>query len=236
MSERFNFVVGKTGADARPGGLILVAVLALTLFYYLARVDTIGVTTLSRAWHPMTGSPLAHGSHNLAAGLMLGLIPVLCARYLCGLSWRGLGLGLGSRKRGLVWLAIGIPVAILAAKFSATQPAMRAVSPLNPDLTAAPVSFSLHALTQFAYYGAWEVLFRGVLLFGLRDRIGFANANILQTALSVVAHFSRPFPETLAAIPAGLAFGGIAGRTRSIWYVAIIHWVGGTAQDWYIVA
>jgi membrane protease YdiL (CAAX protease family) len=58
----------------------------------------------------------------------------------------------------------------------------------------------------------------------------------VQTALSVVAHFSRPFPETVAAIPAGLAFGGIARQTRSLWYVAIIHWGVGTAQDWFIVS
>ncbi len=214
----------------------MVAVVALTLFYYLARADTIGVTSLGRSWFPMTAAPLGHLSHNLSAGLLLGLVPVLCARFFCGQSWRGLGLGFGKWKLGLIWLAIGIPVAILAASFSANQPAMCAVYPLNPTLSAAPGPFLTHAVTQFAYYGAWEVLFRGVLLFGLRDRIGFANANILQTALSVVAHFSRPFPETMAAIPAGLAFGGIAGRTRSIWYVAIIHWVVGTAQDWFIVA
>jgi len=50
-----------------------------------------------------------------------------------------------------------------------------------------------------------------------------------------VAHFGRPLTETLAAIPAGLAFGGIARQTRSIWYVVVIHLVVGAAQDWFIV-
>ena len=86
------------------------------------------------------------------------------------------------------------------------------------------------------YYCGWEILFRGVLLAGLTRRFGFATANIIQTALSVIAHFGRPFTETAAAIPGGLAFGGVARHTGSVWYVIIIHWAVGMAQDWFIIS
>ena len=78
-------------------------------------------------------------------------------------------------------------------------------------------------------------MFRGVILFGLRKHVGGATANAIQTALSVLAHFGRPFEETLSAIPAGLVFGAIDLRVGSIWYVAIIHWVVGVALDWWVV-
>ena len=132
---------------------------------------------------------------------------------------RALGLGRGRWRAGLAWLAVGIPLAVLAGWIGSRSPDVRAVYPLDAGLTAAPSAFIPHALQQFLYFGAWEVLFRGVLLFGLRDRLGGGTANLLQTALSVVAHFGRAFDETLAALPAGLLFG----------------WVVGVSLDWFIV-
>jgi membrane protease YdiL (CAAX protease family) len=222
--------------ETRPAWVILVAMIALTQFYYWTRVDSIGVTVAGRGWMAMTGPPVSMLRHNLAAGLILGLIPLLCARGLCGKSFRDLGLGVGRPGRGLVWLAIGIPVAILVAKLSSGMAEFRAVYPLDPTLTTEAGPYARHAGLQMVYYAAWEILFRGILLYGLKEKFGFASANIIQTALSVVAHFGRPFSETASAIPAGLAFGGIARHTGSVWYVAIIHWVLGAALDWFIVS
>ena len=236
MSTARSIVVNTPQRDSRPAWVILVAMMALTQFYYWTRADTIGVTAVGRGWVEMTGQSMTMLQHNLAAGLILGLIPLLCAKKLCGLGLRDLGLGLGRPGRGLAWLAVGIPVALLAAKFSSVQPEMRAVYPLDPGLTTSPEPFMRHAGLQFVYYSSWEILFRGILLYGLKDRFGFASANIIQTALSVVAHFGRPFTETASAIPAGLAFGGVARHTGSVWYVVIIHWAVGVAQDWFIVS
>jgi membrane protease YdiL (CAAX protease family) len=232
--ERFT-TFRKTSPDTRPAWVILVAMIALTQFYYWTRADTIGVASGAGPWVAMTREPVSLVTHNLAAGLLLGLLPLLCARVLCGMGWRDLGLGFGRPKKGLLWLAIGIPVAILAGKMSSLQPEMRAVYPLNPDLTSDVGPFLRHSGLSMIYISAWEILFRGILLYGLKEKFGFAGANIIQTALSVVAHFGRPFTETASAIPAGLAFGGVARATGSVWYVAIIHWAVGVAQDWFIV-
>ena len=231
-----SIVFKKAEHDSRPAWIILVAMIALTQFYYWTRADVIGVTAAGRNWVEMTREPISMLGHNLAAGLILGLIPLLCARGLCGMGFRDLGLGIGKPKTGLLWLAVGIPVAILMAKLSSSQPEIRAVYPLDTGLTSQAGPFARHGGLQFIYYTAWELLFRGILLFGLKEKFGFASANIIQTALSVVAHFGRPFAETASAIPAGLAFGGIARQTGSIWYVVIIHWVVGMALDWFIVS
>ena len=111
---------------------------------------------------------------------------------------------------------------------------MRAVYPLDPNLDLG--GFLAHTAAQWAYFGSWEVLFRGVLLFGLAPRLGSGTANILQTALSVLAHFGRPLEETFAAIPAGLVFGAIGLRLRSVWWVAIAHWVEGAALNYFILS
>ena len=236
MSTASSIAIRKAAPDTRAAWVILVAMMALVQFFYWTRADTIGVTAPGRSWVEMTRQPVSMVTYNLSAGLILGLLPLLCARRFCGLGGRDLGLGLGRPRIGMVWLAIGIPIAVVAAKFSSLQPEMRAVYPLDPGLTSDRGSFLQHAGLQLIYYGGWEILFRGILLYGLKEKFGFASANIIQTALSVVAHFGRPFTETASAIPAGLAFGGIARHTGSVWYVVIIHWVVGVAQDWFIVS
>ena len=215
--------------------LILVAVVSMTVFYYRTRVDTIAVINADEGLQAMTGPAIGFLGHNLAALALVGALPLLTARLLCGFNFRTIGLSWGRWRQGLVWLAVGLPLAVLAAHLSSSEPVMRAVYPLNPTLLPQPAPFAKHMAGQLAYYVAWELLFRGVLLFGLERRLGFAGANVVQTALSTVAHFGRPLPETLAAIPAGLAFGGIAKHTRSIWYVVIIHLTVGAALDWFIV-
>lgn len=214
---------------------MVVAAGALVAFYYFARADTIGVSSATRGWVGLTGRPLTAVQHFAASAVLLGALPLLAARWLTGLSLAELGLGAGRWREGLRWLAIGLPLAALAGKIGAASPAMRAVYPLDPTVTAAPAAFVPYALAQFLYFGAWEVLFRGVLLFGLLPRLGAGPAVGLQTALSVVAHFGRPFTETLSALPAGLVFGWVNLRVRSVWYVALIHWFVATSMDWFIL-
>jgi membrane protease YdiL (CAAX protease family) len=219
-----------------PELLLLVATLCLFAFYYLARADRIATGSEWREWFVVTGPQLSPTLHFVAAAVMLAVVPVLTARWLCGMRLRDLGFGLGRWREGLLWLAVGVPVAIVAGKIASASPAMRAVYPLDPALGSDPLAFAAHALRNLLYFGAWEVMFRGVLLFGLKDRFGNGPANATQTALSVTAHFGRPLTETFSAIPAGLLFGWIPLRLGSIWYVTMIHWAVGTSMDWFIVA
>lgn len=228
--------IGGRPASARGAEwLPIVATFALVAFYYLLRVDAIGVFAPSRGWHTLTARPLPPWLHYLGSALVLGVVPVALARRLTGLSLRELGLGIGDWRLGLRWLVVGVPLAIVAGKIGAAAPAMQAVYPLDSGVAATPAHFLPYALLTFCYYGAWEALFRGVLLFGLRRRIGTGPANAMQTAVSVTAHFGRALNETFAALPAGLAFGWVTGRIGSIWYVAVIHWTVAVSVDWFIL-
>ncbi len=218
-----------------PAWLIVIAATALLAFYYLTRADAIGVFSPARGWTQLTGRTLSPSWHFVVAALLLGVAPALAARRCTGRPWRELGLGLGRWREGLLWLALGLPLAVLAGWIGASSAAMRAVYPLDPHVTAAAASFLPYTALQFLYFGAWEVLFRGVLLFGLRGTGGDGSANALQTGLSVTAHFGRALDETAAALPAGLIFGWVTLRLRSVWYIALIHWTVGVSQDWFIL-
>jgi membrane protease YdiL (CAAX protease family) len=213
--------------------VIVIAVLVLMAMYYFARPDTIGVFSPLRGWRTMTPGTWPPGVHFAASAVLLGVIPVVVARWIGGFSLRELGLGLGEWRRGLVWLGIGLPLAVLAGKIAAGQAAIRAVYPLDPTLPPTPQAFLPYACSAFLYYGAWEVLFRGVLLFGLRGRFGSANANVTQSALACTAHFGRAINETFSALPGSALFGIVALATRSIWYTALIHWALGMSTEWF---
>lgn len=233
MNTRF---LEKRSLSCRPELIVLIAVAALFIFYYLLRADTIGVRGVGRPWAGMTEGRFPVSWHFIGSGLLLGLVPLAAARRLTGLSWSRLGLGLGDRKLGLALLGVGIPLAVAAGKVAAGSAAMRAVYPLDATLTPEPERFIPYSVLQFAYYFGWEFLFRGVLLLGLKDRLGSGGANLLQTALSVTAHFGRPFDETFSAIPAGIVFGWIVLRTRSVWPIAVVHWVVGVSMNWFILS
>jgi len=219
----------------RTEGVILTAVVALFLFYYGARADVIGTLSVGRGWTLTARGALPVRLHFLAAALLLGILPAVAARWLTGKRWRDLGLGPGRGKTIARWLAVGVPLALVAGRIASGSAPMRGVYPLDATLTRAPGDFIPYALFQLLYYGAWEVLFRGVLLFGLRDRLGASGANVVQTALSTIAHFGRPGTETFAAIPGGLVFGWVGLRTGSIWTIVVVHWLLGTATDWFIL-
>lgn len=216
-----------------PGMLVFSSTLVLLGFYYVARADMIGVSSATRGWAAMTLRSLPAWAYFVTAALLLGVLPVAAARWLSGLTLKDLGLGLGNVRAGLLLLAWAAPLAILAGAIGATSPAMRAVYPLFPEL--ATRGFWAYAALQFLYFGAWEVLFRGVLLFGLRPRMGGNGANMVQTALSVTAHFGRAINETASALFAGPLFGRVDLRLGSIWYVAILHWLVGISLDWFII-
>ncbi len=67
-----------------------------------------------------------------------------------------------------------------------------------------------------------EFLFRGFLIFGLRDALKEASI-LVQMIPFVMVHFGKPELETLSTILTGLYFGFIVYRTRSFWPAFIIH-------------
>ena len=164
MSTGPSTVSSRVGPDLRSSALILVAMAGLTIFFYWTRADTIGVTGPGRDWVAMTRRPLTMFQHGMAGLLLLGLAPLAAARFLCGRSPSSLGLGRGNFRRGMVWLGIGIPVAVLAGYLSAGQPETRSVYPLDPNLAVSAGGFVRHAGCQLLYYIGWEVLFRGLSL------------------------------------------------------------------------
>ncbi len=80
----------------------------------------------------------------------------------------------------------------------------------------------------------WEFFFRGFMQFGLRGALGNWNAILVQTLASCLVHIGKPAGETYGAIVAGVVWGLIVFRARSLWAVLLMHWALGVALDFFI--
>ena len=72
------------------------------------------------------------------------------------------------------------------------------------------------------------------MLFGLEKKYGAFTAILIQTIPSAIVHIGKPASESFAAILAGLVFGYLAIRTRSIFYSFILHAAVGIGTDIFV--
>jgi len=164
------------------------------------------------------------------------VLPALYIKFVMKRPLSDFGLGLGDVKTGLKILAFLIPVIFVAIYFAADMPDVRSEYPLAKSLLHDRSHIAFYELAYvLLYYIAWEFYFRGVLLFGLKDRFGALNAILIQTISSCLVHIGKPEGEIIGSIIVGIIFGIIALRTRSIWYVVILHALIGVLTDLFIV-
>ena len=167
----------------------------------------------------------------LTTGLSLFLIPVLVAMIGTKEGLKDYGIRLGHQKLGWcvslgAWFLM-IPIVIFAVKL---HPPFLDKYPFNKDVEKSLLAFPLYELAYGVYMISWEFFFRGFMLFGLEKRFGKYSI-LIQTIPFAVMHFSKPLPEALGSIIAGLLLGVLALETRSFIYGAAIHWFVAMTMD-----
>lgn len=164
------------------------------------------------------------------------IVPALYVVFFMRKSLINFGLGLGNIKKGLLILLV-IPVLVIPLIYiSSKMPEIRTEYPLAKSLLSDQSNLLIYQLAYiFLYYIGWEFFFRGFILFGLKDRFGPMNAILIQTISSCLVHIDKPEGEIVGSIIIGIVFGIIALRTRSIWYVFLIHAAIGVFLDLFII-
>lgn len=82
--------------------------------------------------------------------------------------------------------------------------------------------FFIYESGMLIYMFSWEFIWRGFLLFGLKEKFGY-YAVLIQMIPFVILHNGKPAPETFGAIIGGIALGILALRTNSFLYGVITH-------------
>jgi len=167
----------------------------------------------------------------LTTALTLLLIPALVAKFGTREPFSNYGFQFGDRKLGWrVAVAISmlmIPIVILGV---IVYPSFIEKYPICKAASSSWQVFLPYQAAYGVYMFSWEFFFRGFMLFGLERKFG--NYSILiQTIPFAIMHYSKPLPEALGSIIAGILLGVLALETRSFIYGAAIHWLVAMSMD-----
>jgi membrane protease YdiL (CAAX protease family) len=177
----------------------------------------------------------------------------------------GLGLKAPLLRRPLFWLLVPVAIAVGAIGGSSPElgsyyPYSRDLIGRVRETGIGPF-LAHYAAYFFLYYVPWEFFFRGFLLFPFAlaaerafaidgaqpageakdGSVAAARATVLaalvlfQTIPSTMLHFGHPLSELAMAALAGIAFGILAWKTRSIVPGLILHAALGLGTDGFIV-
>jgi membrane protease YdiL (CAAX protease family) len=156
------------------------------------------------------------GKEWLSAFFYYGIFPILVLIIVLRKNPLHFGLGWGSPR--IWWPYVAVFWAVGAAILFAAS--------FNPSLKEyyidADFNIVYYVFTSCLSLFAQEFMFRGFLLFGLKDRLK-EGAILVQMVPFVLVHLGKPELETISTIVTGILFGFVAYRGRSFWPAFLIH-------------
>ncbi len=173
--------------------IIAAAVLFLTLDHY----------------HPI-------GPNWLSTFLYYGVFPLLVIMIILRKNPLDFGLRWGAPR---IW---GWYVLIICVIAGIILYASSFDSNLQQYYSAIDFNVLTYALSQVLSLGASEFLYRGFLIFGLKEKFG-EGAILLQMVPFVLMHLGKVEIETVSTIITGIIFGWVVYRGKSYWPAFFIH-------------
>jgi CAAX amino terminal protease family. len=148
--------------------------------------------------------------------LFYAAFPILTILIVLRRNPLNFGLNFGSPR---VWLKYVLVTCLISA---AVLYAASFVPSLQKYYKQDNFNFVHYFLVNCLSLCAIEYMFRGFLLFGLKDK--FKEGSILiQMIPFVLLHLGKPELETISCLFTGILFGYIAYRGKSFWPAFIIH-------------
>lgn len=175
-------------------------------------IIVIGLATLFltlAAYHPI-GPPW------LSSLIYFAALPVLTITLILRRNPLDFGFRPGNWKLWSIYVVATIIVALPILYFASSAPA------LANYYTRSQFDVGKYILETIVYLLAWEFIFRGFLLFGLKDKLKEASI-LVQMVPFVLVHFGKPELETISTIITGIYFGWVAYRGNSYWPAFIVH-------------
>lgn len=156
------------------------------------------------------------GSEWISEFLYFAVLPILVIIFILRKNPLDFGLRPGNIR---IW---GFWVVVMCLISAAVLYASSFIPSLQVYYHTEKFNMLNYFLTNCVLLAAWEFIFRGFLLFGLRKKFGEASI-VLQMVPFVLMHLGKPELETISTIITGILFGYIVYRGNSFWPAFIIH-------------
>ena len=151
-----------------------------------------------------------------SALLYFGILPILTIIILLRRNPLEFGFRLGNWRvwgfHVIIFILVGFPILYIASLFT----------DLEGYYTVQQFDLLKYSLETLVYMFAWEFLFRGFLIFGLKEKLGELSI-LVQMIPFAILHFGKPEVETISTILVGIYLGYVVYRGNSYWPALIIH-------------
>ena len=193
--------------DLGPVLAILMALVFFGLYWFIAKSNRIKMLFLSK--YESDQALFKHLFFTKIAGFIsMGIFPIIaCLVILKGTSLDDYGLTFNAKTSifSVVWTIILSLIVIPRSKVWTKK------------------MMGLEALAWFLYLFAYELLFRGVLLFPVAASIGIWPAIAVNIALYSATHIPKGLDETIGAIPLGFVLCILTLMSGTIWIAFLVH-------------
>jgi membrane protease YdiL (CAAX protease family) len=154
--------------------------------------------------------------------ITLFILSVIVIKFILRENLKDYGLQVGELKIGLLFSGAFLIVMITLIWFFSSTPAFSEKYPHLLSTRNSWQEFSIYEAGMLIYMISWEFIWRGFMLFGLKEKFGYYSV-LIQMIPFVILHNGKPVTETFGAIAGGIALGALAFRTNSILYCIIAH-------------
>ena len=156
-------------------------------------------------------------------GLLMFLIPFLSIKFVLKGKLSDYGFSLGDKKFGLFSVAAFFLFMLPFLWVVSATPDFAKTYPQGGSEVSSNLSiFLLYEAGVLTYMLGWEFLWRGYMLFGLKEKFGYYSI-FIQMIPFFILHKGKPELELLGSIFAGLVMGIQAWRSNSFVYSWILH-------------
>ncbi|MHC1590863.1 MAG: CPBP family glutamic-type intramembrane protease [Candidatus Helarchaeales archaeon] len=224
--------------------LVLSSVIGLTVIYYVLALAYIPVSPTQKKliFYNLFFSNLPLSDYwqyifqFILAFLLFFIVPVLIIKLIFKEKLVDYGFSLEKKKLIIIFLALAIGIMLPLAFIQSFDPLLQSTYPMTRIVTQ---NFSLLIIYETCYvafyYLSYETIYRGYLQFGLKTEDttekGIWLIIIIQTIITVLFHVGKPTVEIFGALIAGIIFGYIALKCKSILPVLVGHAILGVALD-----
>lgn len=156
--------------------------------------------------------------------LLYLVLPLLVLRYW---GYRPLqAYGLSIRRESGFWRMYGLALMVMVplVLWMSSTHAFQTLYPFyKPPMQAGWLPrWLIYEVAYISQFFALEFFFRGLLVHGLRPKLGISAVPVMMLPYCML-HFSKPLPEALASILAGMVLGLVSYRSRSIALGFMLH-------------